>query len=87
MSFSEDFIAAYESAARSRVEAADWKHRAETAEARVAELEAQNARLREALEEIARYDRGSPHGDGVCPFGCDTPYIAKQALADTKGTP
>ena len=31
-----------------------------------------------ALEEIASYDEG--RHDGICPYGCDTPNIAKQAL-------
>ena len=88
MSFSEDFIAAYESAARSRVEAADWKHRAEAAEARVKELEAQNARLREALEAITRrvpimtsrgdYRDGQLHALEACAD------VAKAALAGTE---
>lgn len=38
------------------------------------------ARLREALERIAKY------GDnGICPYGCDTPHIAKAALTQGKG--
>lgn len=31
-----------------------------------------------ALKEIASYDEG--RHDGICPYGCDTPNIAKQAL-------
>ena len=38
-------------------------------------LRAENARLREALATIARYGK-----DGICPYGCDTPYIAQAAL-------
>jgi multidrug resistance efflux pump len=65
---------------------ADYKTELAKAEARVEELEEQNAKLRAALEEIARYDRDSPHGPGVCRYGCDTPHIAQTALAETKGT-
>lgn len=36
--------------------------------------------LARALEEIASYDRDSKHGEGICPYGCDTPWIAKTAL-------
>ena len=35
--------------------------------------------LIEALKNIQRYDR---EGSGICPYGCDTPYIAKKALVD-----
>ncbi len=38
-------------------------------------LRAENQRLREALATIARYGK-----DGICPYGCDTPYIAQAAL-------
>ena len=38
----------------------------------VAEVE----RLREALQAIAAYG-----DDGICPYGCDTPHIARAALA------
>lgn len=37
-------------------------------------------RLLSALQEIAAYDRNSPHGEGICHYGCDTPLIAKTAL-------
>ena len=39
-------------------------------------------RLLKALREIADYDKHSPHGrgSGICPYGCDTPWIAKTAL-------
>ena len=80
MSFSEDFIAAYESAARSRVEAADWKQRAETAEARVAELEAQNARLRTALLRLNRLYLSCFDYDELAP----KPEWLKTALAGTE---
>ena len=33
--------------------------------------------LVEALQMIQSYDH---NGDGICPYGCDTPYIAKEAL-------
>ena len=37
--------------------------------------------LLSALQEIAAYDRISDlTEDGVCPYGCDTPWIAKKAL-------
>lgn len=36
--------------------------------------------LREALERIARYGK-----DGICPYGCDTPHIAKAALTPAAG--
>jgi len=42
--------------------------------------------LRRALEEIASYDRGSKHGEGICPYGCDTPWIAKTALDKVTGS-
>lgn len=53
----------------------------------VKRLEAENAKLRVALEEIARYDQSSSHGEGVCPYGCDTPHIAKRALNSEGATP
>ena len=37
-----------------------------------------NRRLREALKRVARY--GENH-DGCCPYGCDTPTIASDALS------
>lgn len=37
--------------------------------------------LRRALEEIASYDKDSSHGEGICPYGCDTPCIARTALS------
>ena len=40
-----------------------------------AALRTENARLKEALATIARYGK-----DGICPYGCDTPYIAQAAL-------
>jgi hypothetical protein len=51
------------------------------------QLERENAAMREAIREayealktIASYDKGSTYGDGLCPYGCDTPYIANKAL-------
>jgi len=35
--------------------------------------------LVKALQIIQSYDH---NGDGICPYGCDTPYIAKKALDD-----
>ena len=40
----------------------------------------QNSALLEALKTIAKYDQNSPHGDGICPSGCDCPSIANTAL-------
>lgn len=37
--------------------------------------------MRRALEEIASYDKDSKHGEGICPYGCDTPWIARTALS------
>jgi len=34
--------------------------------------------LIDALKNIASYS----NGDGICPYGCDTPYIAIKALVD-----
>jgi len=34
--------------------------------------------LIDALKNIASYS----DGNGICPYGCDTPYIAIKALAD-----
>jgi hypothetical protein len=49
------------------------------------ELEIENARLRDALGEIANYDK-SPFTvepkEGICPYGCDTPHLAQVALAN-----
>jgi len=43
-------------------------------------LRAENARLRGALERIAKY------GDnGICPYGCDTPHIVQVALTPQGG--
>jgi len=34
-----------------------------------------------ALKDVAMYDEHSQFGGGMCPYGCDTPNIARQALA------
>lgn len=37
-----------------------------------------------ALKEIAQYDKGTTSGlPGICPYGCDTPYLAQLALYKT----
>jgi hypothetical protein len=48
------------------------------------QLERELAACRAALEDIAKYDIGSSGGSGICPYGCDTPYIARAALEATK---
>jgi len=37
-----------------------------------------------ALETIAQYDINSSYGEGICMYGCDSPYIAKAALENYK---
>lgn len=49
-------------------------------EARIAALEAEVAALVDALRTISSYDQNSPHGEGICPYGCDCPAIARRAL-------
>lgn len=49
-----------------------------TKEARL--MERQLSVMMDALEVIAKYDEHSPHGKGSCPYGCDTPSIARAAL-------
>jgi uncharacterized protein YoaH (UPF0181 family) len=39
------------------------------------DLHAERDKYRAALEKIAAYGT-----DGICPFGCDTPHIARDAL-------
>lgn len=46
----------------------------------IARLEAAD-RMADALETIAGYDKDSQGGQGICPYGCDTPHVAQQALA------
>ena len=43
----------------------------------IEKLKAENARLRVALATIAQYGE-----DGICPYGCDTPNIARDALSN-----
>lgn len=45
------------------------------------DLERKLAMCRDALREIAKY--GKEH-DGCCPYGCDTPYIATEAIKATE---
>ena len=52
-----------------------WKEKAELRGKEACAQRAELERVRAALERIARYGN-----DGICPFGCDTPYIAQQAL-------
>lgn len=40
-------------------------------------LRAENEKFRGALKEIAAYGN-----NGICPYGCDTPYIAQAALGE-----
>ena len=40
-------------------------------------------RLRAELSTIRDYDRNSPHGEGICPYGCDCPNIANTALRES----
>lgn len=54
----------------------DQLYRHKEALKRAEAAEAEVARLREALETIAGYSRLN----GCCPYGCDTPTIAKNAL-------
>ncbi len=46
----------------------------------VKRLEGELTALRVALKDIASYDQTSPHGEGICPYGCDCPQIARVAL-------
>ncbi len=43
--------------------------------------------LRAALQTIASYDQTSPHGEGICPYGCDCPQIARLALETNQPVP
>jgi len=40
-------------------------------------------RLRAELNTIRDYDRDSKHGEGICPYGCDCPSIAHNALRES----
>ena len=47
------------------------------------ELQAEVERLKEALLRIRKYGDGSVHKNhGICPYGCDCPDIARQALEE-----
>lgn len=50
-------------------------------------LETENARLKGALSEIAESDKApftvNPR-EGICPYGCDAPNIAQNALANAE---
>jgi len=43
-------------------------------------LEKKCRSLSAALSVIANYGVGSDRNDGVCPYGCDCPHIAQEAL-------
>jgi hypothetical protein len=36
--------------------------------------------LEEALKTIAEYGIGADRNDGICPYGCDCPHIAQEAI-------
>ena len=61
-----------------------WMQRAEWAEkresAQIARMKMREGELVGALKTIASYDEHSKHGEGICPYGCDTPHIARAAL-------
>lgn len=46
------------------------------------QLEEENNKLRKILEQISNYDKASKYGEGICPYGCDCPEIAKRALEE-----
>lgn len=48
--------------------------------ATIADLKAKLGEAEKALKTIAAYGK-----EGICPYGCDTPYIAEQALATPTG--
>ena len=35
---------------------------------------------KKALDLITTYDKHSKFGEGICPYGCDCPHIAQEAL-------
>jgi len=35
-----------------------------------------------ALRTISAYDKDSEGGEGICPYGCDCPDIARRALSE-----
>lgn len=44
------------------------------------QLQEKAMKYQAALQLIAGYDKGSKFGEGICPYGCDTPHIAKEVL-------
>jgi transcription initiation factor IIE alpha subunit len=52
---------------------------ARLADAEIDRLRTENKRLREALETISKYSDNSRFF-GCCPYGCDTPSVARAAL-------
>ena len=55
-------------------------HKAKNALTQIARLKQREGELVGALKTIASYDEHSKHGEGICPYGCDTPHIARAAL-------
>ncbi len=53
----------------------------------IARLAAENERMREALRDIESYGEAPLGDDGICPYGCDTPHIARTALAQIDKDP
>jgi hypothetical protein len=47
---------------------------------RLEELSRERAEMAAALKTIAEYGIGSGMNDGICPYGCDCPHIAQEAL-------
>lgn len=47
---------------------------------KVGKLENQRDALLKALTLISEYDERSSYGEGICPYGCDCPHIAKEAI-------
>jgi predicted HicB family RNase H-like nuclease len=54
----------------------------------ITELKAENIQLQaklkiatDALKDVKSYEEDSTYGEGLCNWGCDTPFIATEALA------
>ena len=47
---------------------------------KIKERDKEIARLTEALKTIAKYGIGLDRNDGICPYGCDCPHIAQEAI-------
>jgi hypothetical protein len=47
---------------------------------RLEELSKERAELLVTLKTIAEYGIGSDRSDGICPYGCDCPHIAQEAI-------